>query len=136
MKKLEHDLKSDRFTDIFEDNFVFNAPHTYTILKNDPNNEIKEVLQKIHFQEGPTKENELNGIFIEDLIYICINRLEYFQTSNFKCHENVCAITKLEEALMWLRKRTEGRKKRGIFGTNIVSRRDACYTSFHSVSQQ
>ena len=30
------------------------------------------------------------------------------------------AITKLEEALMWLRKRTMGRENRGVEGTNKV----------------
>ena len=30
------------------------------------------------------------------------------------------AITKLEEAMMWLRKRTVGREKKGIIGTHKV----------------
>jgi hypothetical protein len=49
-----------------------------------------------------------------------IARLEHFQKSEFQCRENALAITKLEEALLWLRKRTMGREKKGIEGTNKV----------------
>lgn len=38
----------------------------------------------------------------------------------FKCRENACAITKIEEALLWLRKRTMGRENRSVEGTHEV----------------
>lgn len=38
----------------------------------------------------------------------------------FKCRENACAITKIEEAEMWLQKRTAERKQRGVEGTNVI----------------
>lgn len=75
------------------------------------------ILETVNFQKGLIEENGLNGIFIEDLIMICIDRLEFFQSSNFSCRENACCITKLQEALMWLNKRTSNRKKRGIQDT-------------------
>ena len=56
----------------------------------------------------------------EDLIVMVIDRLESFQDSEFKCRENAVAITKLQEALMWLRKRTEDREARGVEGTYQV----------------
>jgi hypothetical protein len=59
----------------------------------------------------------VNGVFNQDLIGMVICRLEHFQNSDFKCRENAMAITKLEEALMWLRKRTVNREKRGVLGT-------------------
>lgn len=49
-----------------------------------------------------------------------IRRLQGFQDSPFSCRENAMAITKLEEALLWLRKRTMGRENRGVVGTNAV----------------
>ena len=48
-----------------------------------------------------------------------ITRLEHFNQSEFRCRENSMAITKLEEALLWLRKRTMGREQRGVEGTHI-----------------
>jgi len=56
----------------------------------------------------------------EDLICMVIDRLEHFQNSEFACRENALAITKLEEALLWLRKRTMSREQRGVEGTHIV----------------
>lgn len=115
MKKLEHDLitNDNTFIEYYEESIKYNAPHDYEIKSNDGN-----VLCKIHFQTGPVKEKTLNGIFNEDLIAIVINRLEAFQTSEFKCNENAEAIKKLEESLMWLRKRTNRRKAKGIIGTS------------------
>ena len=49
-----------------------------------------------------------------------IERLKCFQNSEFSCNENAMAIIKLEEALMWLRKRTMDREARGVEGTHIV----------------
>jgi hypothetical protein len=37
---------------------------------------------------------------------------------NFPCRENSIAITRLEEALMWLDKRTANRDARGVEGFN------------------
>lgn len=74
----------------------------------------------INFQNGVIKENGVNGCQNEDLIAIVIDRLQSFQKSKFNCRENALAITKLEEALMWLNKRTNDRIARGVEGTNIV----------------
>ena len=49
-----------------------------------------------------------------------IARLEGFQNSDFACKENEKAIEKLQESLMWLRKRTMDREARNVEGTNIV----------------
>lgn len=78
-----------------------------------------DILTKIDFQSGPIKENGVNGCQNEDLIGIIIDRLQGFQTGEFPCRENSIAITKLQEALMWLEKRTADRKARGVEGLNI-----------------
>ena len=65
------------------------------------------------------KENGVNGCHNEDLIAVVIDRLQGFQAGEFSCRENAIAITKLEEALLWLNKRTQDRIRRGVEGTNI-----------------
>ncbi|MGN2368943.1 Acb2/Tad1 domain-containing protein [Clostridium cagae] len=94
----------------------FNAPHHFEVA----NAETLEVVGRVNFQEGPIKENGINGVCNEDLILMVLTRLESFQQTEFRCRENACAITKLEEALMWLRKRTLDREARGVEGTHTV----------------
>ena len=115
--KIKNDLVTQNYTEIeYEDRFKFNAPHHFEI-KNIGNG---EVVTKIDMQEGPIKENGVNGCANEDLIAIVLTRLESFQNSEYKCRDNAVAITKLEEALMWLRRRTNKRQDAGIEGTSIV----------------
>lgn len=73
----------------------------------------------VHFQNGPVKEAGINGCYQEDLLVIVQDRLEHFQRGPFSCWENAIALTKVEEALFWLRKRTTDRKRRGVEGTNV-----------------
>lgn len=73
----------------------------------------------IKFQEGAIQENGVNGTQIEDVINVLIERLEGFQKGDFSCRENALAITKLEEARMWLNERTRKRKEKGIEGLDI-----------------
>ncbi len=72
----------------------------------------------LHFQEGPIGTDGPNGITQEMLIAICIDRLQGFQSGKFACRENALALTKLEEAQMWLQKRTRDRQARGVEGTH------------------
>lgn len=120
MKKVEHDLLTTKYTEVYhedEEEIRFNAPHDFTVVAPNENGTIT-LLANVHFQEGPIKENGINGVNNEDLIAMVITRLEHFQNSEFACRENALAITKLEEALLWLRKRTMGREKRGVEGTH------------------
>ena len=99
----------------------FGANHEYDIALTQENpQEIVPVLCKIKFQKGPVKEHGRNGIHNEDLIAIVIDRLQNLNSGNFKCRENSLAITRLEEALMWLNKRTQNRRERGVEGTSTV----------------
>lgn len=70
----------------------------------------------LHFQHGPIAEHGVNGITNEALIAIVIDRLNGAQEGRFKCRENAIAITKLEEASLWLAKRTLDRMARGVEG--------------------
>ena len=76
-----------------------------------------ETCAPILFQNGPIKEFGVNGITSEALMAICIDRLRSFQAGPFSCRENAIALTKLEESLMWLQRRTVARIKRGVEGT-------------------
>ena len=121
MKKLTSDLITNKYTAVYhEEEFKFNAPHNFIVYeKGDEPIPAKE-LAVVHFQEGPIKECGINGVCNEDLIAMVICRLEHFQQSEYKCRDNACAITKLEEALLWLRKRTMGRENKGIEGTHKI----------------
>lgn len=123
MKELKMDLLTNKYTKVFaEEEFKFNAPHKYAVITSASGAEgvTPEQLAELHFQEGPIKECGVNGVCNEDLICMVIDRLEHFQQSEFRCRENAIAITKLEEALLWLRKRTMSREKRGVEGTHEV----------------
>lgn len=71
----------------------------------------------IKFQEGPIGEVGVNGCQIEDVIDVLVARLNEFQKPPLGCRENALAITKLEEAKMWLEQRTKNRAKQGVEGT-------------------
>lgn len=73
---------------------------------------------RIAFQCGPIQEAGVNGISGEVLLAIVIDRLRSFQAGQYACRENALALTSLEEALMWLQKRTRDRLARGVEGTN------------------
>ena len=72
----------------------------------------------IHFQEGPIKENGVNGITQEALLAIVIDRLRGFQAGPFACFDNEFALSHCKEALMHLQRRTVDRIRRGVEGTN------------------
>ncbi len=60
-----------------------------------------------------------NGTTNEEILEMLINRMNYLQ-SKFPCRENAIVITKLEESLMWLNKRTLDRVKRSVEGKHIA----------------
>lgn len=72
----------------------------------------------IRFQNGPIGEAGINGISNEALLAIVEDRLQGFQKGPFACRENAVALTKLQESMMWLQKRTRDRMARGVEGTN------------------
>ena len=120
--KVKHDLLGSRYTTVLaETQFNFNAPRTFKVFPTEglENLDEKSELTEIHFQEGPIKEVGINGVCNEDLIAMVIARLEGFQDSPYRCRDNEKAIEKLEEAMMWLGKRTRGRINRGVEGTSV-----------------
>lgn len=72
----------------------------------------------IRFQAGPIGEVGINGCSIEDVVDVLLERLQGYQAGPFRCRENALAITKLEEAKLWLLERTRKRQAQGVEGTN------------------
>lgn len=73
----------------------------------------------IQFQNGPIGENGHNGIQNEDVLGLMLVRMRELN-KRFPCRENSLAITKMEEALMWLNERTSLRRKQGVEGQNLA----------------
>jgi hypothetical protein len=74
----------------------------------------------ILFQNGPIPEKGTNGVTHEALLAILVDRMQGFQKGQYACRENAIALTHLEEALMWLQKRTRERVARGVEGTHKI----------------
>lgn len=122
MERLIHPLITQKYTEVYHENETeqkYGAPHHFAVSKVPQNGEdVGGIVATINFQEGPIKECGVNGIANEDALAMVLTRLEHFQKGPHSCRENAVAITKLEECLMWLRKRTLGREMRGVEGTS------------------
>ena len=76
------------------------------------------VYADIQLQNGARKEeNSIHGIIDTDLLEIVRHRLRCFQAGPYSSRENACALTHIEEALMWLNRRVEDRIERNVLGT-------------------
>ena len=118
----ELSIGSHRFTKVIvlDEPGQGNACHEYIVNNIDHGNErLAESYADVKFQDGPIKENRVNGCHQEDLLAIVIDRLESFQAGEFACEENHKALGCIKEALKWLNHRTAVRQKRGVEGTNI-----------------
>ena len=104
------------------------ASHCYMIVKADcavldcQGNTLTvnpdDIIETLQFQEGARKDpNATHGILDSDLLEIVRDRLRAFQNGEFATRENACALTHVEEALMWMNKRVEDRIERGVLGT-------------------
>lgn len=91
-----------------------NACHDYQIRVDGK----PEVRCDIIFQNGPIEEKGINGISNETLLAVVEDRLQGFQSGDYACIENAEALTKVQEAMMWLHKRTRDRVARGVEGTS------------------
>jgi hypothetical protein len=73
----------------------------------------------IQFQNGARKlPDSIHGVLDTDLLEIVRHRLQCFQKGEFATRDNACALTHIEEALMWMNRRVEDRIEREVLGTN------------------
>lgn len=92
------------------------ANHFYTVLDS----EDKLIMGYIRFQQGTRSRVEpANGLRDDDLLEIVRDRLRGFQAGPFPCEENEKALKSIEEALGWLKKRTDSRAERGVLGQEV-----------------
>ena len=127
MEKLSTIQKRANLNEIYADaKGIGGASHDYTIVKAGKATEegdairVKpdDLIESLHFQEGARNDkNALDGILDCDLLEIVRDRLKGFQSGEFATRENACALTHIEEALMWMNKRVEDRIERNVLGT-------------------
>jgi hypothetical protein len=86
-------------------------PHNFIYVRQDVNS------LSFTIQNGTVKENGVNGCQVDTIIESAKTILEGLN-AKLPCRENAIAITKLDEALMWLEKRTKQREARGVEGTH------------------
>lgn len=93
-----------------------NVSHRYEIRVAQDDGDF--IVVNFEFQNGPVKEASANGITDEALYAVLLDRLRGFQSGPYACRENALALINLEQALMWLHKRTLDRERRGVEGTH------------------
>ena len=116
MKKLNTIQKRGKLNDISTVDEIGNggAHHEYVIRKAGEH----EVVGVIQFQHGPRfEEGSIHGVATVDLLEIVRHQLDGFQAGNMATREGAIALTHIEEALMWLNKRSEDRLEREVLGT-------------------
>ena len=86
-------------------------PNSFIYVRHDKNS------LAFTLQNGPVKENGVNGCQVEDIVAVAKHIVEQLNVK-FPCRENAMMITKLDEAIMWSKKRTADREARNVEGTS------------------
>lgn len=121
MKEISTIQKREKLNRVFasDEPGIGSASHEYDVYPAQDFNEETEPLIVIRFQHGPRKDpNSTHGVLDTDLLEIVRDRLRGFQSGEFACRENACALTHIEEALMWMNRRVEDRIERNVLGTS------------------
>lgn len=120
MRKLSTIQKREKLNEVFAVDEIGpgGANHEYVI------SFVGGLLEKgdggivIQMQCGPRKDNSsIHGVLDSDLLEIVRDRLKAFQAGPYSSRENACALTHIEEALMWMNRRVEDRIERNVLGT-------------------
>lgn len=86
-------------------------PNNFIYLRHDKNS------LSFTIQNGPVKENGVNGCQVDTLIHAAIQILGRLN-DKFPCDENGDALLHLKRAIDYLDQRTRNREKRGVEGTS------------------
>ena len=101
---------------------VIEAGYVYELENFDNPNEKGQIIKFIH--KEPKEENSTepitksDGTTNEEVLKMIIDRMRFLQ-SKLPSRESAIAMTKFEEGLMWLNKRTEDRRERNVEGKYI-----------------
>lgn len=130
MEKLNRIQKLENLNDVFalDDPGPGGARHLYEVVKLNTGRICEEddtfrtrpenMLLTVQMQKGPRNSPDaIQGVLDTDLLEIVRDRLAAFQAGPYACRENACALTHIEEALLWMNKRVEDRITRGVLGT-------------------
>ena len=106
--------------EVLDDPGQGNACHLYGVTSDEPRNADTPpaVTLPVRFQNGPIQEFGVNGISQEALLAIVEDRLLGFQSGPYACRENAIALTHIQDAMMWLQRRTRERMARNVEGTS------------------
>ena len=100
----------------------FNALNFLDDNGNPAGGSVQGVGLRISWQNGPLGRDEdriaPNGAFVETVLAVAKERLEYYQGSKFASTYNANAIRAIDEALAHLHQRTADREARGVEGTH------------------
>lgn len=100
---------------------ILTPGHRYLINNFDQTEPPAQTIQFIQKESldpvNPRLSTIVNGTTNEEVLRVLIDRMQFLQ-GKFPCRENSIVITKLEESLMWLEKRTADRQARKVEGTN------------------
>ncbi len=122
MEKLNTIQKREKLNDVYavDEKGPGGAHHKYHISSKGTDSIGTVLFQtEIQLQCGPRKEEDsMHGVLDTDLLEIVRHRLQCFQKGPYSSRENACALTYIEEALMWLNRRVEDRIERNVLGTN------------------
>ena len=107
---------------------ILTPGHRYLLenFENKSNGQTIQFIEKVPFNRPPEHGGPIAGELVtvndgttnEELLKCLIDRMNSMQ-AKFPCRENAIVVTKLEESLMWLEKRTADRKARGVEGKHL-----------------
>lgn len=96
------------------------ATYEVPIFKVEDDGPVQSGTTVIRFCKGNKADQNVprqEGFFTETLIAVAKKYLEENNVGELGTRETSMAITKLDEALMWIQKRADDRKARGVQGT-------------------
>ena len=95
------------------------ASHLYVVITRPDASGNGTEVARIQFQKGPRNEaGSITGVVESVLLGIVADRMKAFQAGPYGCRENALVLTKIDEAMHWLKHRADERAKRGVLGTN------------------
>lgn len=97
---------------------IIDPGHEYALANMDNGEQVLSFIKKEHVVTENTGSFKTvkDGTTNEEVLRVMIDRMNFLQAKT-PCRENAIVITKLEECLMWLEKRTADRIERGVEGT-------------------
>lgn len=102
---------------------VITPGHKYELANFEKPLDPGQTLQFIEKQPDPVGNGIMytvnDGTTNEEVLRVLIDRLQTMN-AKFPCRENAIVLTHLDTALLWLYKRTNDRKERGVEGKALA----------------